>query len=205
MPSYQYRDSHVKDKTVSPTILSLTWESPYLEKMVSVLRWGQAAAVLTQCFCITTKILFKIITQQVNNFQVLPSHVISFDNFRGTTTLHVFSTALVGSGSGQWLIAAEVALSTQPEAVYGSIRNRFMKFKLFQHCSVYFRMQTFGAWISCAAVDVVSGWVNVLSEYTWLCVSMVRESRARECISGWLIDKLVDCLTDWLIVTQSVR
>ena len=30
MPSYQYRDSHVKDKTVSPTVLSLTWESPYL-------------------------------------------------------------------------------------------------------------------------------------------------------------------------------
>ena len=29
MPSYQYRDFHVKDKTVSPTILSLTWESPY--------------------------------------------------------------------------------------------------------------------------------------------------------------------------------
>ena len=25
MPSYQYRDSHVKDKTVSPTVLSLTW------------------------------------------------------------------------------------------------------------------------------------------------------------------------------------
>ena len=29
MPSYQYRDYHVKDKTVSPTVLSLTWESPY--------------------------------------------------------------------------------------------------------------------------------------------------------------------------------
>ena len=25
MPSYQFRDSHVKDKTVSPTVLSLTW------------------------------------------------------------------------------------------------------------------------------------------------------------------------------------
>ena len=30
MPSYQYRDSHVKDKTVSPTVLSLTWESKYM-------------------------------------------------------------------------------------------------------------------------------------------------------------------------------
>ena len=28
MPSYQCRDSHVKDKTVSPTVLSLTWKSP---------------------------------------------------------------------------------------------------------------------------------------------------------------------------------
>ena len=37
MPSYQYRDSHVKDKTVSPTVLFLTWESPYLEKTVFML------------------------------------------------------------------------------------------------------------------------------------------------------------------------
>ena len=40
MVSYQYRDSHVKDKTVSPTVLSLTWESPYLEKMVFILSRG---------------------------------------------------------------------------------------------------------------------------------------------------------------------
>ena len=40
MPSYQYRDSHVKDKTVSPTVLSLTWESPYLGKSVFILRRG---------------------------------------------------------------------------------------------------------------------------------------------------------------------
>ena len=40
MSSYQYRDSHVKDKTVSPTVLSLTWESPYLGKMVFILRRG---------------------------------------------------------------------------------------------------------------------------------------------------------------------
>ena len=40
MPSYQYRDSHVKDKTVSPTVFSLTWESPYLGKTVFILRWG---------------------------------------------------------------------------------------------------------------------------------------------------------------------
>ena len=38
MLSYQYRDSHVKDKTVSSTVLSLTWESPYLEKTVFILR-----------------------------------------------------------------------------------------------------------------------------------------------------------------------
>ena len=40
MPSYHYRDSHVKDKTVSPTVLSLTWESPYLGKKVFILRRG---------------------------------------------------------------------------------------------------------------------------------------------------------------------
>ena len=40
MPSYQYRDSHAKDKTVSPTVLSLTWESPYLRKTVFILRQG---------------------------------------------------------------------------------------------------------------------------------------------------------------------
>ena len=40
MPSYQYRDSHVKDKTVLPTVSSLTWESPYLGKTVFILRRG---------------------------------------------------------------------------------------------------------------------------------------------------------------------
>ena len=40
MSSYQYRDSHVKDKTVSSTVLFLTWESPYLVKTVFILRWG---------------------------------------------------------------------------------------------------------------------------------------------------------------------
>ena len=40
MLSYQYKDSHVKDKTVSLTVLSLTCESPYLRKTVFILRWG---------------------------------------------------------------------------------------------------------------------------------------------------------------------
>ena len=40
MLSYQYKDSHVKDKTVSLTVLSLTWESPYLGKTVFILRQG---------------------------------------------------------------------------------------------------------------------------------------------------------------------
>ena len=38
MSSYQYRHPHVKDKTV----LSLTWESPYLGKTVFILRRAQA-------------------------------------------------------------------------------------------------------------------------------------------------------------------
>ena len=40
MPSYQHRDPDVKDKTVSPTVLSLTWEAPYLRKTVFLLRRG---------------------------------------------------------------------------------------------------------------------------------------------------------------------
>ena len=47
MPSYQYGDSHVKDKTVSPTVLSLTWESPYLEKTVFLLRWGPGYSIVS--------------------------------------------------------------------------------------------------------------------------------------------------------------
>ena len=49
MPSYPYRDSHVKDKTVSPTVLSLTWESPYLEKTVFILRRGPGSVSKSGC------------------------------------------------------------------------------------------------------------------------------------------------------------
>ena len=38
--SYQYRDSQVKDNAVLPTILSLTWVSPYLGKITFILRQG---------------------------------------------------------------------------------------------------------------------------------------------------------------------
>ena len=37
MSSYRYRDPHVKDKT---TVLTLTWEPPYLGKTVFILRWA---------------------------------------------------------------------------------------------------------------------------------------------------------------------
>ena len=40
MPSYQYKDSHVKNKTVLPTAASLTWEFPYMGK--TVLYWDGA-------------------------------------------------------------------------------------------------------------------------------------------------------------------
>ena len=40
MSSYQYRDSHVEYKTVSPTVLSLIWEFTYLGKMVFILKQG---------------------------------------------------------------------------------------------------------------------------------------------------------------------
>ena len=45
MSSYQYRDSHVKDKTISLTILSLTWESAYLGKS---LHWDRALDLTLQ-------------------------------------------------------------------------------------------------------------------------------------------------------------
>ena len=37
MSSCLYRDPHVKDNA---TVLSLPWESPYLRKMIFILRWG---------------------------------------------------------------------------------------------------------------------------------------------------------------------
>ena len=40
MSSYQHNDSHVEDKTGSPTVLSLTWEFPYLGKTVFILGRG---------------------------------------------------------------------------------------------------------------------------------------------------------------------
>ena len=51
MPSYQYRDSHVKAKTVSPTVLSLTWESPYLGKTVFILRRGPGSRPVCNGTC----------------------------------------------------------------------------------------------------------------------------------------------------------
>ena len=44
-----YRDSHVKDKTVSPTVLSLTCESPYLGKTLLILRRGHGVDVWRPC------------------------------------------------------------------------------------------------------------------------------------------------------------
>ena len=48
IPSYQHRDPHVKDKTVSPTVLSLTWESPYLGKTVFILRRGPGFGIVAE-------------------------------------------------------------------------------------------------------------------------------------------------------------
>ena len=39
-------DSHVKDKTISQTVLSLAWESPYLGKTVFILRRGPDSLLL---------------------------------------------------------------------------------------------------------------------------------------------------------------
>ena len=62
MPSYQYRDSHVKDKTVSPTVLSLTWESPYLGKTVFILRQGPDSILNLICLILELrKDMYKIV------------------------------------------------------------------------------------------------------------------------------------------------
>ena len=53
MSSYQYRDPHVKDKTVSPTVLSLTWESPYLGKTVFILRQGPGDLLWMWATCLS--------------------------------------------------------------------------------------------------------------------------------------------------------
>ena len=49
MSSYQYRDPHVKDKTVSrPSYLQLTWESPFKSLILSLqfLYWGDSSFIL---------------------------------------------------------------------------------------------------------------------------------------------------------------
>ena len=65
MPSYQYGHSHVKDKTVSPTVLSLTWESPYLGKMFLKLRQGPGghcwSIVLVLCHLINFISIFFLV------------------------------------------------------------------------------------------------------------------------------------------------
>ena len=50
MPSYQYRYCHVKDNTVSPTVLCLTWKSPYLGKSVFILRKGPERLLIALLF-----------------------------------------------------------------------------------------------------------------------------------------------------------
>ena len=66
--SYQYWDSHVKDKTVSPTVLSLTWESPYLGKTVFILRKTQD---LNNCQLISSRILMPCTATVNQNFDGL--------------------------------------------------------------------------------------------------------------------------------------
>ena len=48
MSSYQYRDPHVKEKTISRPLF-LTWESPYLGKTVLILRRGPVLQKVCPC------------------------------------------------------------------------------------------------------------------------------------------------------------
>ena len=45
MSSYQYKDPYVKDKTSLTTVLSLTWESPYLGMTGRSLYWYDALMI----------------------------------------------------------------------------------------------------------------------------------------------------------------
>ena len=55
IPSYQYRGSHVTDKTVSQTVLSLASESPNLGRTVFILKRARVSDHLT-CPQFTTKL-----------------------------------------------------------------------------------------------------------------------------------------------------
>ena len=66
MSSHQYRNPHVNDGLM--TVLSLTWESPYLGKMVFILRWGPGAIIVREAmfaiFCKSFLILMVVSTQE---------------------------------------------------------------------------------------------------------------------------------------------
>ena len=74
MSSYQYRDPHVKDKTVSRPFYSLTWESPYLGK--TVLNWDGAKVHMVK---ITPWIQGGMITWPNQN-----NHIIIWDRLEQT-------------------------------------------------------------------------------------------------------------------------
>ena len=75
MSSYQYRDSHVKDKTVSPTVSSLTWEFPYLGKTVLMLRPPPLGASAATRSSINTSIILQYLAGPYYLGQ--PSYTIS--------------------------------------------------------------------------------------------------------------------------------
>ena len=74
MSSYQYRDSHVKDKTVSPTVLSLTWESPYLGKTVFILRRGP-------CFGLSMNFVRPVYTRSIWGLLLAKSYFLGSPHY----------------------------------------------------------------------------------------------------------------------------
>ena len=85
MPSYQYRDSHVEDKTVSPTVLSLTWESSYLGKTVFILKWGPGSWNISSHFM-----------SQLDN-QYLISALAKFDGHNRNTSFFAYGHIIKSS------------------------------------------------------------------------------------------------------------
>ena len=133
--SYQYGDPHVKDKTVS-TVLSLTWESPYLEWTVFILRrtlianhlftshWSSG---LTKHWNVYICLHFDeiLITGCTGSCQMTTSSAANDENFVKMTT---FSFQWSRTMHGVWcLISALIVLSINYNA-----RKRTRKLKTSQ-------------------------------------------------------------------------
>ena len=88
-----YKDSHVKDKTVSPTVLSLTWESPYLGKTVFILEQAQilwVTGLMTSYLSCTTINYLKML-----HYRSLQSLLLNICSCRDSRKFDFYSASLL--------------------------------------------------------------------------------------------------------------